>query len=1101
MIMTHITRGPLIAVLTIFVCLSGCHRGYYRRQADNEARQLVAEKNRDPRWSYADGSIDIDPQSRMFDPFSKDHPPIPPDDPSSHQLMHCVDEKEGYPHWHANGDTNFVENPQWKSYLPVNEKGQVVLTMENAFQLALLHSPEYQQQRETLYLSALDVSLERFGFDTQLFAGFNSFLTHQGRLRNGGFVFDPVANDFVFQSAGSSSTLATSSGSNGQGITLEKLGITGTNFVVGLANSIIWEFSGDGTPQAGSSLIDFSIIQPLLRGAGRDRILESLTQTERTLLANVRQLERYRRGFYLNIIIGRNPGQGPSRGGNFLGLPAAANVGAGGFLGLLQQQQEIRISEFNVRQLENILEQFREFFARDRIEAVQVLDFETQFYSAQNGLLSLKTAYQNQLDQFKRQLGLPPDLEVIIEDPFLDKFKFVSDQVNERQIRLNQLRNETGNAAVLAGSILPKEISELDDPNFQWPDITDQRVRSLTSFLDNAIEMLETSLNEDVAEVREDIDYLKEARPRRLRYLAELRAAAAEVELLEEIEPELFDAESVVAGDLLERNLDKTVEDLNVVQQQLVNIRQQIETFPEVRQTLTNEEIYLRISDILREIPEIMLYFSNGLVELSLVQTQARSDAVEIANVMLADDEAFEIARCFRRDLMNARASLVDQWRRIEFIADQLESQVDLVFEGDIGNFGDNPFKVRYETGQLRAGFRFDAPVVRLAERNQYREILILYQQAKRDYYQIRDEISRNLRQNLRQLNLNKVLFEINRKTVQASIRQIEAAQLALTAPVRPGQQAQLGPTTAQNLSNAINRLQISQNAFLRGWVQYEVGRHNLDFDLGTMQLDEMGAWIDPGEIDESIGLRAAEMQGVDLSCQFCTGVPLGEAAFGELPSDTTMPSTDQNSTQEPTQESDYGPLEFENEAVPEMELTPPGAALKSVLPTDAQLQAVRQRIAARRAAARASAEVLAQSVLASKTESSSDITAGSPLSPLPTLGTAQPQADRLLSNVQARTHGEQSLFYAGFVMNPALVMSLGPSAQHDRWTDAKPASNATTAATNLNQQPSKVRSVFELLEDADGDVDSRVKHADDSRIRPASDIQAGYEGPLDQLK
>jgi len=76
-----------------------------------EASRLIREKATDPRWNTANGSIDIDPQSRMFDPFSKDHPPLPPDDPTSHQLMHHVDRKEGYPHWHSNGDTNQVENP------------------------------------------------------------------------------------------------------------------------------------------------------------------------------------------------------------------------------------------------------------------------------------------------------------------------------------------------------------------------------------------------------------------------------------------------------------------------------------------------------------------------------------------------------------------------------------------------------------------------------------------------------------------------------------------------------------------------------------------------------------------------------------------------------------------------------------------------------------------------------------------------------------------------------------------------------------------------------------------------------------------------------
>ena len=368
-------NGLLLVVIMLNSCaLIGCHRGYYRRQADLEASRLIREKATDPRWNSADGTIDIDPQSRMFDPFSQDHPPIPPDDETSHQFMHNVDRKEGYPHWHSNGDTNYVENPIWMSYLPINEKGQVVLTLERAYKLALIHSPELQEQRETLYLSALDVSLERFGFDSQLFSGFNSFLTTQGRLLNGG---------------SSSTTLSRQLGANGEGINLQRMGITGANFAVGLANTILFNFSGNNT-QTANSLIDFSLIQPLLQGAGRERILEALTQSERTLLANIRQLERFRRGFYLQVAIGRNPGPGPNLGGNFLGAPGNANFNAGGFFGLLETQQQIRNQEFNVRQLEAVLDQFREFFLRERLDAIQLKLFEGNVYRQQRSLLDAK---------------------------------------------------------------------------------------------------------------------------------------------------------------------------------------------------------------------------------------------------------------------------------------------------------------------------------------------------------------------------------------------------------------------------------------------------------------------------------------------------------------------------------------------------------------------------------------------------------------------------------------------------------------------------------------------------------------------------------------
>ena len=206
MYQTHIIRLLMLVVVVDICAMVGCHRGYYRRQADADAQRLILQKASDPRWNTADGSVEVDPMSRMFNPFSADHPPIPPDDAASHQLMHCVDGKQGYPQWHANGDTDYVENPDWKAYLPTNENGQVVMSLARAYQLASLHSTELQQQRETLYLAALDVSLGRFDFDTQLFSGFNSFLTTRGRLRN--------------PSGQSSITLASSLGAAGEGTRL-----------------------------------------------------------------------------------------------------------------------------------------------------------------------------------------------------------------------------------------------------------------------------------------------------------------------------------------------------------------------------------------------------------------------------------------------------------------------------------------------------------------------------------------------------------------------------------------------------------------------------------------------------------------------------------------------------------------------------------------------------------------------------------------------------------------------------------------------------------------------------------------------------------------
>jgi Outer membrane efflux protein len=832
--------------------LTGCHRGYYRRQADSEARTLIREKLNDPRWCQTDPSLEISPDSRMHDPFSADHPPLPPDDPASHQLMNCVDGKKGYEAWHANGDTSYISNPEWRSYLPVNGQGIVRINMDEAINLAFLHSPTWQQQKETLYLSALDVSLERFGFDTQAFYGWSSFFRTQGPQAPGG----------------DSSSFELGGGPNRT--QLRRLGATGANLAVGIANTVIWNFSGPNT-QSASTLIDFSLVQPLLRRAGRDRIMESLTQAERTLLANVRQIEQFRQGFYLNVITGRNPGAGPSAAGSFLNEPGAANQAAGGFLGLLQDQQQLRIAEYNVQSLQSVLDQFRAFFNEERVDLLQVRQAETSLYRAQESLLTARVNYQNTLDTYKRTLGLPPDVPLEVRDPLLERFKLIDDQLLNRQQQIRELLRKNSEGLSL---ISPEKVVDADgfETGYRWNAELEQALRQLPGLLPDISPVIEAIRDDDAKMIREDIRTFSESRQERVEKLAELRKFVEENPGIYEIEDLILQETAIEQPEKMVTELAGLIvrlEGILAIQEKLRdNLARALEQGP----TLGHVELKNLIdNEILREVPEIPRQLQRIVVELTLIQTRARSDSITLPEVDLEFDSAFAIALQFRRDLMNARASLVDRWRRIEFVADDLESTLDLVFEGGVGNVGDNPFRVNWENSRFAAGIRFDAPITRLSERNAYRRTLIEYQQARRQYYGVEDSINQNLRRTIRALQQSRVLFELNRRSIQVAIQQVELSQTRLTEPPRPGaggaaggRATGLGPTAANDLTRALDSLQGAQNQFVRTWVTYEVLRRGLDFDLGTMQLTSDGMWLDPGIINVDYAFRAAEAFGID---------------------------------------------------------------------------------------------------------------------------------------------------------------------------------------------------------------------------------------------
>ncbi|MBL8851889.1 MAG: hypothetical protein JNG89_19610 [Planctomycetaceae bacterium] len=103
--------APLLAVISL---LPGCNRTFYREAADVEVRCLIEEKSSDPRWDLENFSIEIDPRSRYAVVHDPDFPPMPTDDPASHQFMKRVDGKKGYSGWDDYGETYDLENPWWR---------------------------------------------------------------------------------------------------------------------------------------------------------------------------------------------------------------------------------------------------------------------------------------------------------------------------------------------------------------------------------------------------------------------------------------------------------------------------------------------------------------------------------------------------------------------------------------------------------------------------------------------------------------------------------------------------------------------------------------------------------------------------------------------------------------------------------------------------------------------------------------------------------------------------------------------------------------------------------------------------------------------------
>ena len=940
--------------------LTGCSQTQHRLNADREAYCTIAERNNDPRWAASDVRIDMDPRSRYFDPTNPDCSPMPKDDPASNRYMRCVDGKKGWEHWGDNGVRSELENPQWRvrlaEYTELTDKNEVRLGVDSAVRLAYVNSPLHQNNLETLYLTSLDVTGQRFLLDTQFFGGNSLDYAHQGDVVPASIGFNPVTNQYMVN--GPFRTPETNRLTNTNDIQAMRRFATAGEVLVGFANSFAFEFTGRDVSLA-SSLANFSFIQPLLRGAGRDVALEQLTLTERRLLANLRAYSQFRQGFFTQVLIGELGVTGPQRGGGGTTLQSFSGFGGvNGYLGLLQQVQQIRNTEDNLRLQLRTRDRLEALYDNELIDIVQVDQFRQNIEVTRANLLDQTNSLELSVDNYKTQiLGLPSDLPVDLDEELVQQFQLLptkSASLLESLLQLQERIGEVGELSDLVARVkfVEAQVEDLQDEDLDQ-DIVDadralrrlqslveaagRQIKDLPSGLSNWKENSDDYEDELSSSDRESLDIIASLSPAETKELEQQFAEASErlEELMDDLTEdnldELLEKDSQWLADML--TLCKSVvlarttaQDLSSEPAGILEEAQQFvepvrelfedarsdlkrleEIAPEREQTMSEEEkerfkrdrerLEQRITDLesgetgldvaIERLDDLsgLSYKKNRietirgltawiqsylqLVErLSLIPAQARLEIITVQEVDLEPEAAFQIALNNRLDFMNGRAALVDSWRAIQVAADALQSDLTITGSGDIRTARNNPLDFRAGTGRLQLGIEFDAPLARLLERNGYRESLIQYQRDRRNLIQSRDALQLGLRALLRTLRQRRLQLEIQRRAVTIALRRVDQTQLSLLTPPpqgQPGQRAQINPTTAINLLSAQSSLQSSQNSFLAAWLDYYAARLRLYRELGVMQLDPNGRWIENSTDIGVASTRTPEAERMDL--------------------------------------------------------------------------------------------------------------------------------------------------------------------------------------------------------------------------------------------
>ena len=863
-------------VLLASAVLGGCSRSWHRERADRDAYRLIASRQIDPLWRIPDRTVEPAPESRMADRHCPDCGPKPLDDEAADQFTRCPNAYENSKYYDKIPTDPILDHNHWVHQLPRNEDGKVILTEQTVVQIALLHSRDFQDQVEGLYISSLNLSGARFAFQTQWFGGSGTDFTAAGDAPN---------------------AIRTLNTSNQLGFVRQLA--AGGQFMTTLANNFVWELGSNTFNMANGNLI-VGLTQPLLRGAFRHVQLNQLTQAERGLLYNVRDFARFRRTFYRDAVVT--------------------------YLNLLTQIQAKRNQERNLESLQINLEEFSERLARGQVSQIE---FDQVFQDVQNGrigLLATEQGLENAFDAFKFQLGLPAWVEIELDESLLEGFE-LSDPA------LEKLQEDTQELYQQLTQTLPPEVPERETLVEVHKEMLNlhQRAIELLPQISKDVEQWLTKLESSESDTIDEESRLDIIQQKRLAKQVERLVADLKTDLKEDFAvAKKWDVDDPEANrklsdlfftvdDYLAEDQDTSIEinELFKVEADLpddIPESKQLESIEDQKRIASWSQLTRMLGRRLRE----------RLANMFVAQTQTRLFFIEVKRTRAEQAEAVQFALENRLDLKNVRGQLTDAFRNVEVAADALESDLDVSATANIATDNDNAFRFDSNANSYNVGVQFDGPLNRFNEANAYRASQIAYQAARRAVMETEDGITNTIRADLRALRISRLNFQIGRQTLISSIRQVDEAQIRLRTADESGNDS--SPT--QDLLNALSGLLAAKNALISNRINHEIARIDLFVNLELLYLDEQGNWIN----------QDSDLSNLSGSAGANTG-PNANSRLDELSRELSSDSTDRSDYDQEATTSEAPQPDFEPSETPALNEQQLGAPDVELDPTDPGLK------------------------------------------------------------------------------------------------------------------------------------------------------------------
>ncbi|MCD8534452.1 MAG: TolC family protein [Verrucomicrobia bacterium] len=318
---------PVLWSLLFVLVLTGCQASWHRKKADKDAYRIISEVENQIFGRTNSFTIDTRFSSRS---------------PKEIDSLELIEES-------LSGE-------------------KLHLTLNDCLDIAVKNNRTYQTQKESLFLTALNLTAAERNFQD------NWFLRMFGRNSRSG------SGDRT--------------GAAGGDLGFNQAFATGASLGMNIANDLLKFYTGDPRRSA-ISTISFNLAQPLLRGVGRRAVIENLTQAERNVIYAVRDYTQFQKEFSVGIVEQ--------------------------YFRLLQSKDIIRNTYTNYLQR---LDATRRLIAHQEAgneSVVNVGQAQQAELDVKNSYVNLVANYQTSLDSLKIQLGIPVSSQLILDDsPFQD---------------------------------------------------------------------------------------------------------------------------------------------------------------------------------------------------------------------------------------------------------------------------------------------------------------------------------------------------------------------------------------------------------------------------------------------------------------------------------------------------------------------------------------------------------------------------------------------------------------------------------------------------------------------------------------------------------